>query len=86
MLIYVKFSCIFQSPDLVDIPWSISMSGRTNMVSTYQFNRFKYSTPMFSYIFLLNRTIFVRVTSFQQVLLSSSGPKENISISKFIYP
>ena len=33
---------------------------------------------MFSYLFLINRTIFVRETSFQQVLLSSSGPKENI--------
>ena len=32
---------------------------------------------MFSYLFLINRTIFVRETSFQQVLLSSSGPKEN---------
>ena len=32
---------------------------------------------MFSYHFLINRTIFVRETSFQQVLLSSSGPKEN---------
>ena len=41
---------------------------------------------MFSYLFLINRTIFVRETSFQQVLLSSSGPKENIFISKFIYP
>ena len=40
----------------------------------------------FSYLFLINRTIFVRETSFQQVLLSSSGPKENIFISKFIYP
>ena len=38
---------------------------------------------MLSYIFLINRTIFVRETSFQQVLLSSSGPKENISISNF---
>ena len=27
-----------------------------------------------------------RETSFQQVLLSSSGPKENIFISKFIIP
>ena len=36
---------------------------------------------MFSYLFLINRTIFVRETSFQQVLLSSSGPKENIFIS-----
>ena len=36
---------------------------------------------MLSYIFLINRTIFVRETSFQQVLLSSSGPKENISIN-----
>ena len=41
---------------------------------------------MFSYLFLINRTIFVRETSFQQVLLSSSGPKENIFISKLIYP
>ena len=41
---------------------------------------------MFSYLFLINRTIFVRETSFQQVLLSSSGPKENIFISNFIYP
>ena len=41
---------------------------------------------MFSYLFLINRNIFVRETRFQQVLLSSSGPKENIFISKFIYP
>ena len=41
---------------------------------------------MFSSLFLINRTIFVSETSFQQVLLSSSGPKENIFISKFIYP
>ena len=47
MLIYAKFLYIFQSPILVDIPWSVSKLGRTNMVSTYQFNRFKYSTPMF---------------------------------------
>ena len=39
---------------------------------------------MFSYLLLINSTIFVRETSFQQVLLSSSGPKENIFISKFI--
>ena len=37
---------------------------------------------MFSYLFLINRTIFVRETSFQQVLLSSSGPKENIVLLK----
>ena len=45
MLIYAKFSYIFQSPVLVDIPWSVPKPGRTNMVSTYQFNRFKDSTP-----------------------------------------
>ena len=47
MLIYAKFSYIFQSPILVDIPWSVSKPGRTNMGSTYQFNKFKDSTPMF---------------------------------------
>ena len=47
MLIYAKFSCIFQSPNLVDISWSVPKLERTKMVSTYQFNRFKYSTPMF---------------------------------------
>ena len=36
--------------------------------------------------FLNNRTILFRETSFQQVLLSSSGPKENISTNNFIYP
>ena len=37
-------------------------------------------------IFLINRTILFRETSFQQVLLSSSGPKENIFPSNFVYP
>ena len=46
MLIYAKFSYIFQSPILVDIPWSVHKPERTNMASTYQFNRFKDSTPM----------------------------------------
>ena len=31
----------------MDIPWSVPKPERTNMVSTYQFNRFKDSTPMF---------------------------------------
>ena len=31
MLIYAKFSCIFQSPNLVDIPWSVPKLERTNM-------------------------------------------------------
>ena len=47
MLIYSKFSYIFQFPDLVDIPGSVPKSGRINMVSTYNFYKFKYSTPMF---------------------------------------
>ena len=47
MLIYAQFLYIFQSAILVDIPWSVPKPGRTNMVSTYQFNRFKDSTPMF---------------------------------------
>ena len=34
MLIYAKFSDIFQFPDLVDMPCSVPKSGRTNMVST----------------------------------------------------
>ena len=38
---------IFLSPDLVDIPWSVPKSGRTNMVSTYHFYRFEYCTPSF---------------------------------------
>ena len=33
--------------------------------------------------FLIYRTKILRETSFQQVLLSSSGPKENIFISNF---
>ena len=37
MLIYAKFLYIFQSPNLVDIPWSVPKLKRTNMVSTYQF-------------------------------------------------
>ena len=41
---------------------------------------------MVSYIFSLTGLFLFRETSFQQVLLSSSGPKENIFISKFIYP
>ena len=49
MLIYAKFSCIFQSPILVDTPWSVPKLVRTNMASTYQFNRFKDSTPMFGF-------------------------------------
>ena len=47
MLFYAKYLYIFQSLDLVDIPWSVPMSGRTNMVSTYHFYRFEYSTPSF---------------------------------------
>ena len=46
MIIYAKFSYIFRSLDLVDIPWSVPKSGRTNMVFTYQFDKLKYSTPM----------------------------------------
>ena len=34
-----KISYIFQSLNLVDIPWSVPKSGRTNMVSTYHFYR-----------------------------------------------
>ena len=49
MLIYAKFSYIFQSLDLVDIPWSVPKSGRTYMVSAYHFYRFKYSTPSFGF-------------------------------------
>ena len=41
---------------------------------------------MFSYLFLINRTIFVRETSFQQVLLSSSVPKENIFHKQIYIP
>ena len=37
-------------------------------------------------IFTLTGLFLFRETSFQQVLLSSSGPKENISTSNFIYP
>ena len=36
--------------------------------------------------FLFTGLKIFRETSFQQVLLSSSGPKENISISKFNIP
>ena len=46
MLIYANFLYIFLSPILVDIPWSVPKPGRTNMASTYQFNRFKDSTPI----------------------------------------
>ena len=49
MLIYAQFSCIFLCPNLVDIPWSVPKLGRTNMVPTYQFNRFKYSTLCFGF-------------------------------------
>ena len=31
----------------MDIPWSVPKPERTNMASTYQFNRFIDSTPMF---------------------------------------
>ena len=34
MLIYAKFSYIFQSLHLVDIPWSVPKSESTNMMST----------------------------------------------------
>ena len=37
-------------------------------------------------IFSLTVLFLFRETSFQQVLLSSSGPKENISTNNFIYP
>ena len=49
MLIYAKFSYIFQSPSLLDIPWSLPKLRRTNMASTYHFYRFKYSTPSFGF-------------------------------------
>ena len=49
MLIYSKFLYIFSSLILVDIPWSVPKPGRTNMGSTYQFNRFKDSAPMFGF-------------------------------------
>ena len=48
MLIYAKV-LYFLSLDLVDIPWSLSKSVRKNMVSTYHFYRFKYSTPSFGF-------------------------------------
>ena len=48
MLIYAKFSYIFQSLDL-DIPWSVPKLGRTNMACTYHFYRFKYSTLSFGF-------------------------------------
>ena len=38
---------------------------------------------MYSDIFSYTGLKFLRETSFQQVLLSSSGPKENIFISNF---
>ena len=41
---------------------------------------------MLSIIFSLTGPFLFRETSFQQVLLSSSGPKENIFISKFHIP
>ena len=47
MLIYAKVLYIFQFSILEDISWSVPKPGRTNMVSTYQFNRFKDSTPTF---------------------------------------
>ena len=49
MLIYANFLYIFESLDLVDIPWSVPKSERTNMVSTYHFYRFEYSTPSFGF-------------------------------------
>ena len=49
MLIYAKFSYIFQSLNLVDISWSVPKLGRANMASTYHFYRFKYSTPSFGF-------------------------------------
>ena len=42
--------------------------------------------PLIYCIFSLTGLFLFRETSFQQVLLSSSGPKENIFPSNFVYP
>ena len=44
MFICVTCLDIFQSSNLVDIPWSLPKSGRTNMVSIEQFYKFEYCT------------------------------------------